>query len=538
MHAVLGQQALGVAQQAGAVGRARGVLDLLEQRVETLRLVAPVVARLGEVAQVERLDVRDQRQVVVLRAVGAAEPLCPFHVLQLHGDADFGQLGGDDLAALACVGRGRQRHGEVQRGFDAGLGDQLFRLVQVVGVDAGGVHVAEGARHVVAADGHAQAVGRCLDDGLAVDGGGDGAAHAHVLQRLARVVHGQDGLGARAADDDLEARVGLELLDAARRHAREGVHVARQQRGDLRRRVGNETEGGTANARAARVAVAVPACQRERGALGPVVEPVGAGAHGLGGVGGGALGLDDDGSGLAEQEQQIGLDVLVDEHHGVFIDHLHAQVGEGALVFVGALVAAGALEGELHGSSVARRTVVEGHAAAQPEGVGLEVGRDLPALGQQGRDAAVGVDLGERLEHVVEHHFADGRGRARRRVQPGGLQHQGQRQRVFLALGPGAQWRKARGGSGGGQGAASQEGSAVPLHALFFLRGLGGRRARRRAAFLHHASALQARIEQVAQAVAQQVQSEHGQGNGRAGPHGQQRCLVHQRLRLAQHAAP
>jgi hypothetical protein len=45
--------------------------------------------------------------------------------------------------------------------------------------------------------------------------------------------------------------------------------------------------------------------------------------------------------------------------------------------------------------------VLEFDALAQLEGVGLEVGRDFPALGQQRRDAAVGVDLGEGLEDVV-----------------------------------------------------------------------------------------------------------------------------------------
>jgi hypothetical protein len=36
----------------------------------------------------------------------------------------------------------------------------------------------------VAADGHAEAVARAFDHGLAVDGRRNGAAHAHVVQRL------------------------------------------------------------------------------------------------------------------------------------------------------------------------------------------------------------------------------------------------------------------------------------------------------------------------------------------------------------------
>jgi hypothetical protein len=41
-----------------------------------------------------------------------------------------------------------------------------------------------------------------------------GAAHPHVVQRLALVVDGEDALAGGAADLDREALVGLELLEA------------------------------------------------------------------------------------------------------------------------------------------------------------------------------------------------------------------------------------------------------------------------------------------------------------------------------------
>jgi hypothetical protein len=47
-----------------------------------------------------------------------------------------------------------------------------------------------------------------------------------------------------------------------------------------------------------------------------------------------------------------------------------------------------------------------------------------------------------------------------------------------------------------------------------------------------------ARVEQIAQAIAQQVQAQHGQRNRHAGPHGQQRGLEHEGLGVAEHAAP
>ncbi len=52
------------------------------------------------------------------------------------------------------------------------------------------------------------------------------------------------------------------------------------------------------------------------------------------------------------------------------------------------------------------------------------------------------------------------------------------------------------------------------------------------------ACAGKARIEQVAQAVAQQVQAEHRQRDRHAGENRQQWLLEHQGLRFAEHAAP
>ncbi len=51
--------------------------------------------------------------------------------------------------------------------------------------------------------------------------------------------------------------------------------------------------------------------------LAQVFQAVGAGAHGLRGIAGHAFGLHDDGRGLAELEQQVGVAVLQLQHHGV-----------------------------------------------------------------------------------------------------------------------------------------------------------------------------------------------------------------------------
>ena len=139
---------------------------------------------------------RNDGQVVVFVGVSARQPLRPFHVLQLALNTNLGQLSCNQLAALAGIGRGRQRHGQAQRGFDARFGHQRLGFFQIEGVDACGVHIAKGRGHVVAANGHAIAIGGAGNHGLAVNGCGNGAAHTHIVQRLARVVDGQNGLGA------------------------------------------------------------------------------------------------------------------------------------------------------------------------------------------------------------------------------------------------------------------------------------------------------------------------------------------------------
>ena len=454
MHGLFGQQALRIAQQAGAVGGARGVLDFFKQRAELGRVVAPVIVGLGKVAQVKGLDVGDQGEVVVLVAIGAAEPLGPFHILDLGHDADLGQLRRNHLAPLAGIGRRGQRERERERGLDARFGQQFFGLVDIERVDARGVHIPESARHIVAANGHAKAVTRAFDDGLAVDGGGNGTAHAHVVQGLAVVVDGQDGLGARAAHHHLKARVGLELGHAAWRDAGKRVHITGQQRRHLRGRVGDEAERGPAHLDAGGRAKARPGVQRDGRTLVPCAQHVGAGAHGPRGIGGGTFGLDDDGRGLAQHKQEIRVDVLVDQHHGVVIHHLGGEAGKGALVLVGALVAARAVEREFDRIGREGHAVAELHPPAQAQGVGLEVGRHLPALGQQRRHTAVGIDLGERLEDVVVNDLGNGRGGTGGRVQPRWFQRHGQHHVVLAGFGQGA---PGRGKGHRGDGASGKD---------------------------------------------------------------------------------
>ena len=135
---------------------------------------------------------RDDGQVVVLVAIHPAEPLRPFDVLQLGGNADLGQLRGNHFAALACVGGRGQGQRQLQRGGNTGFLEQGFGLVDVEGVDPGGVHIPQCAGYVVAADGHPKTVHCAFNHRFAVNGGGDSAAHPHIVQRFLGVVHRQN----------------------------------------------------------------------------------------------------------------------------------------------------------------------------------------------------------------------------------------------------------------------------------------------------------------------------------------------------------
>ncbi|MNT12112.1 hypothetical protein D3C72_1470270 [compost metagenome] len=132
----------------------------------------------------------------------------------------------------------------------------------------------------------------------------------------------------------------------------------------------------------------------------------------------------------------------------MLIHHLGRQVGKGALVLVGAFFAGGTVERELDRLGVEGFAVVEGDALAQLEGIGLQIGRDFPAFGQQGRYASIGIDLGQRLIDVVLGDFRNGRGRTGRGIEPWRLQRHAKHNSVFLVLRLGGggqpQWQRGQ----------------------------------------------------------------------------------------------
>src|ERR1700729_1515747 len=100
------------------------------------------------------------------------------------------------------------------------------------------IDIAGIGRGQMAADRRAEAVLRAIDNRLAVDGIGYGAANAHIVERLLPVVDGEDRLALRAADQHFETRVALKLRDGVEiAKARKRVEIAPQQSCDLRGRV-------------------------------------------------------------------------------------------------------------------------------------------------------------------------------------------------------------------------------------------------------------------------------------------------------------
>ncbi|MDT4847552.1 hypothetical protein FQZ97_816120 [compost metagenome] len=118
-------------------------------------------------------------------------------------------------------------------------------------------------------------------------------------------------------------------------------------------------------------------------------------------------------------------------------------------------------------------------------------------------------DLGRRRQQAHERHHGD-------RLAAARLAHDAQR---FAAL-----QREGDAAHGFGRAALRLQ---ADVQVVDFEQGHGGLPCAR-----------QARIEQVAQTIAQQVQAEHREGDGHAREDGQQRLLEHEGLGFAEHAAP
>ncbi len=86
---------------------------------------------------------------------------------------------------------------------------------------------------------------------------------------------------------------------------------------------------------------------------------------------------------------------------------------EQALLGVGRIVGAGAVEREFHVLGVEVRAVVELYAGVQLERIDLAVLGDRPAFGERRQHLAARADAGQPLEHIGVEHLVDRGRRAR-----------------------------------------------------------------------------------------------------------------------------
>ena len=378
----------------------------------------------------------DHREVEILALERARQPLRPFDILDFGIDADFGELGCDDLAALPGIGRGRQGQRHIERHRHARFRQQRLGFFDVERKRSREIDIAGVDGHIMAANRRAKTIHGPVDDRFAVQRVGNGAAHADIVEWLALVVDGQNGLALGAANRHGKTRIGLELghaLEGAK--ARKGVDVASQQRCHLRGRIVDDAECRLGDGDFCRLAIAVPFGQRHGRAFGPAFQPVGPGAYRFCGIAGRGFGIDDDGIGKGELEQEIGVRLFQRDGDGGWIGCLDFDKGcKKRLVLVGAVGRSGALEGEFDICGCEGFAVLEPDTIAQRKGVGRQIGGDAPAFGEQWVDFAAAIGFYQAFIDVVMRDFANRRRSRRRRVEARRFQHHADGDAVLSGL--------------------------------------------------------------------------------------------------------
>ncbi len=111
-------------------------------------------------------------------------------------------------------------------------------------------------RRVEAADRHGLAIHRAVDDLVAVDGGGNGAAHLDVVKRRFGIVHRKDDFAFGVALVHAKTRIGLKLLQQLRRReAGKRIKLFGHHRRGGGRRVRDEAERHLVECDAVRITV-------------------------------------------------------------------------------------------------------------------------------------------------------------------------------------------------------------------------------------------------------------------------------------------
>ncbi len=242
---ILGDHGLRLAQQRVACLRVGCRVQLGHQSLKIRVVILEIVIRVGVDANIHRFGVTYDCHAEVLSLEHRFKPLGPLDIIDLGGDTNLGQLRGDDLSAAAGVGGGRQ----VQRGLEpvgkAGFGQQSFGFFDVMQAQRGLIDIGRVMGREMRTDGRAVSKHRTINNGLTINGMGDGGAHLGVIKRRLFVVHRQNGFALGRTDKHLKPRVRFELRQVLGcGEAGEDINIFGHHRRERGGRVRDEFERG------------------------------------------------------------------------------------------------------------------------------------------------------------------------------------------------------------------------------------------------------------------------------------------------------
>ena len=351
------------------------------------------------------------------------QPLRPFDIDDLGGDANLGQLCGHDFTAATGIGRGRQ----VQRGGEpirkTRLRQKRARLVGVIVRLPGQIHIGRIVRCKMGANGGAIAKHRPINDCLTVNRMGQRLADLHVVKGRLGVVGGQDRFPLGGADNHLKTRVCLKLDHVLRRgEVVKGVNVLGHHRSKGGGGIRDELDRGTGQLWYFAPVIWV-AYQFDPVALHPFVEPVRASAHRRGFERLSRFLRHNHRIAPCKVEQEAAVGFRQGHNNRLRVGNAHIRDrGKQYLLRIGAVFGAGTIERELYVLSIHRGAVVKRHPLLQREGISQPVFGNLPGLRQQWHHRPIGGKARQPLKNIEVHNRVDGLGSPARRVQMRRLQ--------------------------------------------------------------------------------------------------------------------
>ena len=414
---------LDIAEHGVAQPRIGGRAQSREQPAHHRAVIAEIIILPPVYVVIGGLDMRDDRQVEGVAREHFVQPLRPVDRHDPHADADLPELRGHDLARSARIARRGKFQREIEAVRVTRRRQQRARARRIVGVEPGQVDIVRALRRHVAADRGAIAVHRTVDHLSPVDRVRDGAAHAHVGERAARIVHRQDHLGLARPGRHAQRGIAAQLREILGRGiCGEEIDRVRTRGGEGGGGIGDEAEVDPRERHRAAPILRL-ADQRQPFAAPPAREAERAGADRRGRQHGRAAGRDHRAIPPCEDRRQFGIgrgEADADRVRAEDVDPRNA--GQPFLERVGGGGRDRAAQAERGGIGIERRAVLETHAGAELEHVAARIGRHPPARGEQRPHRTGGIERGQPLEDRMIGDVVDRGRRARGGIERGRLQ--------------------------------------------------------------------------------------------------------------------